>query len=235
MVQRDLEQIADEAAAEVMRVHEEASKRKQPLYVARRSAIASVRGFWRDSFLGHPLLAALITQRDAEVLEHLIDLDVVEGDESGYKSTMSFERNPYLANEKLEIGLEWAEDGILTVTTTEIEWKPGYDPQAAAAAEAGRDGGGGDGGGGGGGGGGGSGKRSFEQSGGMARSDQLPVFLLTLLTVPPQGEPGDAKEGGDDEDEGAVEAVCEAIKDEVWSNPLQYYQAADVERAAGSP
>ena len=244
-VQRDLEAIADDTAAEIIQIHREANERRAPLHDRRRAAIASVPSFWLQAFTGHPLLGALITPRDAEILEHCVDvrpcgpcscpppsthphphlaaqLEVQETNndaESGYSIALSFERNDFLTNETLSISLAWNDEGELVVTTTEISWRPEHDPvrleaqeQAAAAA-------------GGAAGGGALQKRSHDEE---AATAALPVFLLTLMTVErdPSGAlaaPADVE--GEGEAGEAIEAICDAMKEEVWANPVGFYDA----------
>lgn len=228
-VQGRLETINDEVAMEVLKLQSKANVERAPVYESRRQAIAAVPGFWKQAICGHPLLSSLVTQRDEEILDHLTDVDVEENADvkSGYRLRLTFSPNPFFRNAHVEKRLSWLEDGELTMRTTELAWKPGYEPFAEP-----RDGEGGEGEGESGAAGGGSGaaaaaaaqKRTFDDA--MAADDERAPLFMLLLTRDDVGG-GDACE----EDERAVagaetEAVCEAIKDELWTNPLQWYHAA---------
>lgn len=236
-VQGELEIIADEAAAEVLLIERLANQRRAPLYEKRRDAIASVPGFWRSALLGHPLLSMLITPLDSTMLESLEDLAVEEHEDDGYRVVLTFGPNPHFSNRQLSRVLTWHAGGGLTLEATTIEWKAGHHPSlapsppAAAAPAAGGAAGGAD---------DAPPPLSRKRSSDAARLEgappededddglQLPIFFDTMfgeIDAPPEGA-ADGRGGDPDDDEAStVEAVCEAIKDSIWANPVKFFHA----------
>ena len=147
---------------------------------------------------------------------------------TGYTISLTFDdANPVFANAVVEKRVGWV-DGARRLEATELAWRPGREPDALM--------------GGGGGAAGPEGAAAADDGGGSSRrgsgakrprdggddggslrevpEDAVPILVLTLL------DEGD----DDDEDERMATAaheadtVCEAIKEEVWADPLKYYR-----------
>lgn len=245
-VQSSLNAITEEAAAEVLRVHAAANARRAPLFAERARALTAIRGFWRRAILGHGTLERFATKRDREILTHLEDVRVEEAADvhSGFNLILTFnESNPFFSNRVLEKRITWT-DGLLRLEASEIAWRrPEYDPevaltrhdraaeaaaQAAAAApgaDAVSDHG--------------TGKRSRGQDEACAEDDapmnSVPTLLMTMLCTE-LGEHAPLEVGEEDDEDIAERAqlareaqmICDAIKDDVWLDPISLYEAARI-------
>ena len=245
-VQSSLNAITEEAAAEVLRVHAAANARRAPLFAERARALTAIRGFWRRAILGHGTLERFATKRDREILTHLEDVRVEEAADvhSGYTLILTFnESNPFFSNRVLEKRITWT-DGLLRLEASEIAWRrPEYDPevaltrhdrateaaaQAAAAApgaDAVSDHG--------------TGKRSRGQDEACAEDDapmnSVPTLLMTMLCTE-LGEHAPLEVGEEDDEDIAERAqlareaqmICDAIKDDVWLDPISLYEEARI-------
>lgn len=241
-VQRQLEALEEETAAEIIKVHREAEARRLPLREARRKAIATVPGFWLTAMSGHPMLAPLISLRDQQILAHLVDLDVREGEGvSDYTIALSFSANEYIANQALEVSLEVSEEGDMTFTSTALEWKPHQAPEEVKAALDRRE----------------AARAAAVQDGDeLARTDAAgraqkrsheeatfeasdPVFLLTILPGAVEAAPVPAGASGAEAaaeaaaDGEAIEQVLLSLKEEIFDNPLAFYEARLAQLAEG--
>lgn len=97
---------------------------------------AGVPGFWLNALRNHPKLEEAITDKDAEVLEHLVDItaeDVVDedGEDAGFSVTFHFKENPFFTDAALTMTYSLTEDqGYVQVTDIEgcdIHWRPDKD------------------------------------------------------------------------------------------------------------
>jgi template-activating factor I len=128
---------------------------------------------------------------------------------SGYTIHLTFSPNAFFANERLSKTLSYAEDGELSMRATPVEWKD--PPPSADDAEPG-------------------GAASRKRPRGAAASAMdAATFLRAFLWV--EGQDASCLLPGDnpaDTDRPAglaeAEAFCEAIKEDVWSNPLQFFE-----------
>merc|ERR1712196_325797 len=96
--------------------------------------------------------------------------------------------------------LKYADDGELTMLASTVQWKEGQQPSQLATAAGGVQ----------------QQKRSLDA---MLQEAQ-PTFIQTLLRTDNEGEEEDV---GDEES--FNEAFCDAIKDDVWTNPVKYYRS----------
>ena len=228
-IQEGLEDVLDEVSTKILQIEKEANARREPLYESRRAAIANVPAFWVQALMGHPLLVEYIMPRDEEILEYLTQLNVqMEEDiKSGYRITLSFRENPFFSNAELYKELKcarsrvaipsrpapcrakhplpfapraqrYADDGELSTSASMVQWKEGKAPPDAAAAVGSQ-----------------QQKRSFDT---MDEEERTSLFIQTLLSTPDSANP-DLHE--DDFDE----AFCDAIKDDVWTNPVKFFRS----------
>lgn len=58
-------------------------------------------------------------------------------------------------------------------------------------------------------------KRSFDT---MEEEESTPLFIQTLLSTPDSSNPDPHEDDFD-------EAFCEAIKDDVWTNPVKFFRS----------
>jgi hypothetical protein len=82
-VQDQLEEINDEAATAVLQIQSSANAKRAPVYESRKTAIASVPGFWKRALMGHPWLADIITDQCARPARSCIGCRPGVSDEVG--------------------------------------------------------------------------------------------------------------------------------------------------------
>ena len=85
-----------------------------------------------------------------------------------------------------------------------MQWKEGKAPSDAAAAVGSQ-----------------QQKRSFDT---MEEEERTPLFIQTLLSTPDSSDPDPHEDDFD-------EAFCDAIKDDLWTNPVKYYRAWEAVQA----
>ena len=72
------------------------------IYDERKNLIRDVPCFWRTVFLNHPVLENIISEDDKLVLEHLVHVELVYGDQSpSFKLAFEFSENSYFENKVL--------------------------------------------------------------------------------------------------------------------------------------
>ena len=93
--------------------------------------VSGIPDFWLVALCNCELIEELISQKDAEILGHLIDVrceDIFDedGDEEGYKLTFEFSSNEYFSNKELTLKINAStENGMLSVDElqgTKINW-----------------------------------------------------------------------------------------------------------------
>eukprot|EP00850_Spirogloea_muscicola_P002698 SM000010S04336 [mRNA] locus=s10:1045675:1048534:+ [translate_table: standard] len=220
-VQDELERVNEEASDKVLEVEQRYNEVRRPVYARRNAIITSIPDFWLTAFLSHPQLADLLTEDDQKAFKHLAELEVEDSNDvkSGYRIALHFRPNPYFEDEVLEKVVAFAEDGTVKVTGTPPRWKPGMDltsrddddgeddDDEEDEAEEEREDGGGEG-----------GKEGGEDDSGGERKEgrrgakrrrSHPTSFFTWFLL--------------DFDEAAPDEIAEVIKDDLWPNPLKYF------------
>ena len=93
--------------------------------------VSGIPDFWLVALCNCELIEEMISQKDAEILGHLIDVrceDILDedGDEEGYKLTFEFSKNEYFGNKELTLRIDAStENGLMNVDAlegTKINW-----------------------------------------------------------------------------------------------------------------
>lgn len=142
-IQAELQKLEEECAKKQMVVQKEFDAKKKPVLVKRQEIIDKIPGFWCRCLRNHPQLAYLV-EEDIPVLEHLkqIDLDDNIDEHGSYKIKFTFGEGaraymePLVLEKHVQFRNDPCSEEVLNVT--EINWKDGKSP--VAAAEAKRDG-----------------------------------------------------------------------------------------------
>lgn len=94
-----------------------------------------IPAFWLDALQHHVIINDMITERDQEILEHLIDISVATLDPKvrpGFTVIFTFEPNEYFAETTVFKTFYWKHEcGDLTIDTCDqgpITWNEGKDP-----------------------------------------------------------------------------------------------------------
>ncbi|CAG5088934.1 Oidioi.mRNA.OKI2018_I69.PAR.g12016.t2.cds [Oikopleura dioica] len=123
-VQKGLDEIHSKSAEEIVAVEIKYNKLRVPLYEKRAKAISEIPNFWLTTLVNHPIIAESMSEHDAQILEHLETIDVVENEDikSGYSMEFKFKKNAYFTNESVTKKVTMSEEGDNTVEITTIDW-----------------------------------------------------------------------------------------------------------------
>jgi len=75
-VQDELERVNEEASDKVLEVEQFYNELRRPVYSKRNDIIHNIPDFWLTAFLSHPVLCDLLTDEDQKVFKYLESLDV---------------------------------------------------------------------------------------------------------------------------------------------------------------
>eukprot|EP00898_Chlorokybus_atmophyticus_P004624 jgi/Chlat1/5162/Chrsp33S05037 len=209
--QEELEQINDKSSDEVLAVEMKWNAVKKPLYQKRNEIIRNIPEFWLTAFACHPVLGDLLLDEDHQILSYLEELIVDESPDmsSGYKITMKFrEDNPYFEDRELFKEVRYSDSGEPETVGTKPQWRPGKVATALWC------------------------------FGGCCHDILLSKYVgpcLQDITKPPDDFKGNKRAYSQlsffswftrglrkgDEDE-----IADIIKDDLWQDPLKYYNAA---------
>eukprot|EP00051_Salpingoeca_urceolata_P008617 m.107389 g.107389 ORF g.107389 m.107389 type:complete len:303 (+) comp15847_c0_seq3:43-951(+) len=134
-VQDKVDDLSVQQDKEILLLAHKYSQLQKPLLQARAHAIQNIPDFWPTVFYNHPDIAAVISEQDDVLLQHLVNVDVEEDEETkvGFSVTMTFASNPFFDNERLTYELV-VEDSDLVPKVSTIRWKPGQCPFAEDSA-----------------------------------------------------------------------------------------------------
>ncbi|XP_070012824.1 NAP1-related protein 2-like [Nicotiana tabacum] len=189
-IQDELEKINEEASDKVLKVEQEYSEIRKPVYDKRNDIIKAIPDFWLTAFLAHPVLGRLLNEEDLKIFKFLSSIEVEETKDvkSGYSITFNFNANPYFGNNKLSKTYTFLEDGPTKISGTTIKWEKGMGiPNVVAHKKKGK-------------------KRSRDKE----------SFFTWFSEVTQKDDEDDALEIQDE--------VADIIKDDLWPNPLYYFE-----------
>jgi len=136
-LQEEFAKIAEEELAEVAKITRKFNGKRKPTLEKRKNTIAKIPGFWLQA-LAYTPAANLISDKDAEILQHLKDIVAIEptDDESDknmndndFKIVMTFDKNPFFQNKQLWKEVKYTgDDEEPTVTNSPINWNKGKNP-----------------------------------------------------------------------------------------------------------
>ncbi|KAJ8423495.1 hypothetical protein Cgig2_019367 [Carnegiea gigantea] len=126
-IQDELEKINEKASDEVLEVEKKYNEMRKPVYDKRNEIINSIPDFWLTAFLSHPALSELLSEEDHKIFKHLTSIEVEDSKDvkSGYSITFNFSPNPYFEDTKLTKTFTFLDEGTTKVTATSIKWKEG--------------------------------------------------------------------------------------------------------------
>ncbi|CAM0945542.1 unnamed protein product [Alopecurus aequalis] len=75
-IQDELEKVNEEASDKVLEVEQKYSEIRRPVYLRRCDIIKTIPDFWLTAFLSHPLLSELLTEEDQKMFKYLESVDV---------------------------------------------------------------------------------------------------------------------------------------------------------------
>ncbi|KAJ9567341.1 hypothetical protein OSB04_003307 [Centaurea solstitialis] len=220
-VQDELEKINEKASDEVLEVEQKYNEVRKPVYEKRSDIIKSIPDFWLTAFLSHPVLSDLLNEEDQKIFKHLTSLEVEDFKDmkSGYSITFNFMPNRYFDDTKLTKAFTFLDDGTTKITATPIKWKEGMGvPNGVTHEKNGN-------------------KRPHEEDR-FFPSIFFVVFINTLNSVDKKtvdlilylkwtfwcsffGWFSETQQKDDIED--ISDEVAELIKEDLWTNPLTYF------------
>ncbi|XP_065509372.1 testis-specific Y-encoded-like protein 4 [Caloenas nicobarica] len=131
-VQLELEAVQEQAARAFRRLRNKFWLRRQPHLQRRNRLIQHIPGFWVTTFLNHPQLSAMISDRDEDALSYMTNLQVEEFGQarSGCRIRFFFSVNPYFQNDVVAKEFVRGPSGHLVSHSTPIRWWQGQDPRS---------------------------------------------------------------------------------------------------------
>ncbi|KAF1887263.1 hypothetical protein Lal_00040863 [Lupinus albus] len=126
-IQDNLEKINEEASDKVVEIEQKYNEIRKPVYDNRNEIIKSIPDFWLTAFLSHPALGELLNDEDQKIFKYLDSLEVEDHKDvkSGYTITLNFKPNPYFEDTKLTKTYTFHDEGATKITATPIKWKEG--------------------------------------------------------------------------------------------------------------
>ncbi|KAK4350274.1 hypothetical protein RND71_029587 [Anisodus tanguticus] len=209
-IQDELEKINEKASDEVLEIEQKYGQMRQPVYDRRNDVIKAIPDFWLTAFLSHPVLGELLTDEDHKIFKFLSSVEVEESKDvkSGYTITFNFNKNPYFENTKLSKTYTFLEDGPTKITASAIQWTEGKGiPNGVTHEKKGN-------------------KRPLaEERIGQEVAD-IHIVMQTLNCFFSWFSEVNQKDDGEDDGDVFLEIqdeVAEIIKDDLWPNPLTYF------------
>uniref|UniRef100_A0A0V0HKW4 Putative NAP1-related protein 2-like n=1 Tax=Solanum chacoense TaxID=4108 RepID=A0A0V0HKW4_SOLCH len=77
-IQDELEKINEEASDKVLEVEQKYNEVRKPVYDKRNNIIKAIPDFWLTAFLSHPVLGELLTEEDQKIFKFLSSIEVEE-------------------------------------------------------------------------------------------------------------------------------------------------------------
>ncbi|GJS00324.1 NAP1-related protein 2 [Tanacetum coccineum] len=117
-------EINEEASDKVLEIEQKYNVVRKPVYDKRNEIIKSIPDFWPTAFLSHPALANLLTEEDQKIFKHLTSLEVEDTKDvkSGYSITFNFSPNPYFEDTKLTKTITFLDEETTKITATPIRF-----------------------------------------------------------------------------------------------------------------
>merc|ERR1719195_2022541 len=128
----------EKASEEILKVEQKYNLLRRPFFEKRNSIIGRIPKFWLTAFINHPQISSIIEEDEEDALQYLDRLEVEEFEDikSGYKIQFHFSTNPYFSNSSLCKEFQLGSSGDPTSSSTDIEWKEGYNLTEKAAQRA---------------------------------------------------------------------------------------------------
>merc|ERR1719147_286940 len=128
----------EKASEEILKVEQKYNLLRRPFFEKRNSIIGRIPKFWLTAFINHPQISSIIEEDEEDALQYLDRLEVEEFEDikSGYKIQFHFSTNPYFSNTSLCKEFQLGSSGDPTSSSTEIEWREGYNLTEKAAQRA---------------------------------------------------------------------------------------------------
>ncbi|XP_071069776.1 testis-specific Y-encoded protein 4-like [Dasypus novemcinctus] len=103
----------------------------KPHLERRSNIIERIRGFWFKTILNHPLMSAMISDQDQDMLNYMISLKVEEliHPTNSCKIIFFFGRNPYFQNEVITKEYDITITGYKASHSTPVQWLGDYECQ----------------------------------------------------------------------------------------------------------
>jgi len=136
--QNEIDSMNEKASEEILKVEQKYNLLRRPFFEKRNSIIGRIPKFWLTAFINHPQISSIIEEDEEDALQYLDRLEVEEFEDikSGYKIQFHFSSNPYFSNSSLCKEFQLGSSGDPTSTSTDIQWKEGYNLTEKAAQRA---------------------------------------------------------------------------------------------------
>ncbi|KAK4362218.1 hypothetical protein RND71_017459 [Anisodus tanguticus] len=192
-LQDELENMKEKASDEVLEIEQKYSQVRQPVYVWRNDIIKAIPDFWLTAFLSHPVLGELLTDEDHKIFKFLSSVEVEDSKDVKSGYTITFNFNKN----------PYFENTKLWKTYTFLEDGPTKITASTIQWKEGR----------------GISTGVTHEKKGNKRPLAEESFFSWFSEV-------DQKDDGEDDEDVFLEIqdeVAEIIKDDLWPNPLTYF------------
>ncbi|KAF3651478.1 NAP1-related protein 2 [Capsicum annuum] len=92
-IQDELEKLNEKASDEVLEIEQKFSQVRQPVYDRRNDIIKAIPEFWLTAFLSHPVLGELLTEEDHKIFKFLSSVEVEDNKDVKTGYTITFNFN----------------------------------------------------------------------------------------------------------------------------------------------
>ncbi|XP_075100500.1 NAP1-related protein 2 [Nicotiana tabacum] len=193
-IQDELEKINEKASDEVLEVEQKYNEIRKPVYDKRNDVISSISDFWLTAFLSHPVLGNLLTEEDQKIFKFVSSIEVEDSKDVKSGHSITFNFKPN----------PYFENSKLSKTYTFLEDGPTKITATTIKWKEGM----------------GIPNGVADKKKGNKRSHAEESFFTWFSEVNQKGDV--------DDDENEIldiqdDEVAEIIKDDLWPNPLNYF------------
>jgi len=202
--QAEIDDINEKASNEILKVEQKFNGLRKPLFDRRASIIQKIPNFWMTAMINHPHISILLEEPEEEALQSLKSLEVEECQDikSGYRIHLHFNENNFFSNSVLTKEFKLGMSGDPKSSSTPIEWKKDAKSNPLMELLAPADNPSQP-----------SSSQAAAQANGKHKKNRRRTFFGWFL----------------DNTDPQCDETAEAIKDDLWPNPLHYYMTPDID------
>jgi len=133
--QNEIDAMNEKASEEILKVEQKYNQLRKPFFEKRSGIISKIPKFWLTAFINHPQLSQIIEEEEEDCIQFLEKLEVEEFEDikSGFKIQLHFSENQYFSNKTLVKEFQLGSSGDPTSSSSDIQWKAGYNLVEKAA------------------------------------------------------------------------------------------------------
>ncbi|EGC29440.1 hypothetical protein DICPUDRAFT_84540 [Dictyostelium purpureum] len=125
-IQLEIDNISNKEMQQKLKLDIERDRAFTPFFNEREKLLSSIPNFWHKVITSHPILTALITGKDDELIKNLTNFKVDVMDSGNVRFNFTFKNNNFIKNKSIWKEYAFDDQGIST-TCSPIQWKNGND------------------------------------------------------------------------------------------------------------